>query len=109
VRMTLGEVTNSSPASAAASKIPKLDTGFTMAAESAVGLGVLGIDDVGMDSSMGLLGTGGTGCAIGDATAAVLPTALFMCRLKCPTCPPPMFNTKKMYPEDFQLYFREPR
>jgi hypothetical protein len=81
-----------------------------MAAESTVGLGVLGIDDVGMDSSMGLLGTGGTGCVIGDAAAAaVLPTALFMWRLKCPTCPPPTFNTKKMHPEDFQLYFREPR
>jgi len=97
VGRTLGEVTKSSPASAAASKSPKLETGFTIAAESAVGLGAVGIEAAGMDSSMGLVGTGGAGCATG-AAAAILPISLFTRRLKSPVCPPPKFHSTKVSP-----------
>lgn len=85
---TLGEVTKRRPASAAASKRPKFDTGFTMAAEIEVRLGAGGTEAAGIDSSIGLLGTGG-GDATGVTGAAAFPISRFTRILKAPTCHEP--------------------
>lgn len=96
--VTFGEVMKSRPSSAAASKKPKLNPGFTIAAESFVlvilvdllvadVLGADGIASLGRDSTIVLPNTGGPGVT-GFGACATLPISLFTRRLKSPTCQP---------------------
>lgn len=92
---TLGEVTKSSPSSAAASKSPNLDPGFEAGFASSAAADTKGDFDAGdatggdeatgtPDSTIGMLGIGGATGTIG-ADPFNLLTSLFMCNLKAPT------------------------